>query len=80
MKTKSFLTDEILEDLITLLDMPMPLSDSKQEVLSHVEHADIKPESDKKRITIQINRINSPVKLQKYLIDLRLKHDGLGVI
>jgi hypothetical protein len=60
--------------------MPMPLSGSKQEVLSHVENADIKPESDKKRITIQINRINSPVKLQKYLIDLRLKHDGLGVI
>ena len=80
MKTKSFLTDEVLEDLITLLDMPIPLIESKQEVLNYVEGADIKPKSDKKKIVIQINRISTPLKLQKYLLDLRLKHDGLGVV
>ena len=80
MKTKSFLTDEVLEDLITLLDGPIPLIQSKQEVLSYVNEADITPKSDKKKIVIQVGRINSPVKLQKYLLDLRLKHDGLGVI
>jgi|TARA_Y100000310_G_scaffold95193_2_gene93040 hypothetical protein len=79
MKTKSFLTDEVLEDLITLLDM-IPLTQSKREVLSYVEEADIKPKSDKKKIAVHINRISSPVKLQKYLLDLRLKHDGLGVL
>ena len=79
MKTKSFLTDVVLEDLITLLDM-IPLIQSKEEVLNHVEQADIKPKSDKKKILVQITRMNSPLKIQKYLIDLRLKHDGLGVL
>lgn len=79
MKTKSFLTNELLQQLTEYADKNT-LQESKIEILSEIGKAPISPESDRKKIVLQIARIKSNINLQAYLYNLRLKHDGCGVI
>ena len=80
MKTKSFLTDELLEDFVTLLDNPhIEVNQIKQEIIGVIK-SDVKCEKDKKEMLRTLNKISKRITIQSYLFNLRLKHDGLGVL
>jgi hypothetical protein len=71
---KSVLKELIDQDVTTLGD----IETAREKVINHIKASGIKT-IDKMRMTLAINRIDTPSTLHSYIFNAYLKYSGMGV-